>query len=199
MASSRLRAVLLVLLLAAVMWVVHLVNWLSGSALTMRHGIYPRATDGLTGILTAPFLHGDFAHLMANSVPLLVLGALVAFSGLGRFLGASLIIILVSGAGVWLLGPTAVPTVGASGLVFGYFGYLVLRGLVERKPLDLAIMVGVVILYGTLIFGVLPGDEGISWQAHLFGFIGGLGAAWALPKRTPAVQPSPGYGSYGRY
>lgn len=181
------------------MWVLHLVNWVFGGGLSMRFGIYPRDTDGLVGIVTAPFLHGDFPHLLANTIPLLVLGALVAFSGLGRFLGASALIIAVSGAGVWILGPTAIPTVGASGLVFGYFGYLVFRGLIERKPLDLAIMVGVIVLYGTLILGVLPGETGVSWQAHLFGFIGGLAAAWWLPTRSRSPQPNSGYGSYGRY
>lgn len=177
------------------MWVVHFINMLRGGALITDFGIYARSTDELVNIFTAPFIHGDYAHLMANTVPMLVLGALVAFSGMGRFLGASLMIIVISGAGVWLFSPTNVPTVGASGLIFGYFGFLVLRGIIERKALDLAIMIGVIILYGTLIFGVLPGQEGISWQAHLFGFIGGLVAAYALPKRTKPTQVSPGYGS----
>src|SRR5699024_9096825 len=117
--------------------------------------------------------------------------ALAAFSGLGRFVGASVIIIVASGLGVWFFGPPGLPTVGASGLVFGYFGFLVLRGIIERRTLDLAIMIGVIVLYGGLIFGVLPGDDGISWQAHLFGFIGGLVAAKALPKRErPTRAPA---------
>lgn len=180
----------LVLALTALIWVVQLVNWILGGLLIPAGGIYSRSTGDLVNIFTAPFVHGDAAHIMANTVPLLVLGTLVAFSGLGRFLGASLIIVVVSGLGVWLVGPSDTATVGASGLIFGYFGYLVLRGIVERKSLDLALMIGVIILYGTLIFGVLPGQEGISWQAHLFGFIGGLGAAWVLPKREQRARSS---------
>jgi membrane associated rhomboid family serine protease len=182
-------AVLVVLGLTAVIWLVQLVNVLTGQWwLISAGGIYARSTEDFLNIFTAPFIHGDFAHLIANTVPLLVLGALVAFSGLGRFLGASLIIIVVSGLGVWFFGPQGVPTVGASGLIFGYFGFLVLRGIVERKTLDLAIMIGVVVIYGGLIFGVLPGEEGISWQAHLFGFIGGLIAAKSLPRRERPVR-----------
>jgi membrane associated rhomboid family serine protease len=191
-------AILVVLGLTAVLWLVQLVNVLTGQWwLISAGGIYARSTEDFLNIFTAPFIHGDFAHLIANTVPLLVLGALAAFSGLGRFLGASLIIIVVSGLGVWFFGPPGVPTVGASGLIFGYFGFLVLRGIVERKTLDLAIMIGVVVIYGGLIFGVLPGEEGISWQAHLFGFIGGLIAAKSLPKRERPVRAGAAPNPYG--
>lgn len=190
------RAVLVVLALTAVMWLLQLsrmiLPWDAASL-----GIWPRDTDQIATIFTSPFVHADWAHLLANTVPLLVLGSLVAFSGLGRFAGASLIIVLASGLGVWLVSPAGVPTVGASGLIFGYFGFLVLRGIIERKVSDIVIMICVVLFYGGLIFGVLPQDGPISWQGHLFGFIGGLVAAYMLPRRErAAVQRSPYSGRY---
>ncbi|MDS1271579.1 rhomboid family intramembrane serine protease [Lipingzhangella sp. LS1_29] len=191
MAQSRIRAVLVVVALTAVMWLLQisrmLVPWDAASL-----GIWPRETDSFATILTSPFIHANWAHLLANTVPLLVLGALVAFSGLGRFAAASIIIVLVSGLGVWLISPAGVPTVGASGLIFGYFGYLVLRGIIERKVMDIVIMICVVLFYGGLIFGVLPQEGPISWQGHLFGFLGGLLAAYVLPRRErTAIRQSP--------
>lgn len=103
---------------------------------------------------------------------------------------------LVSGAGVWLFSTPDTLTVGSSGLVFGYFGYTVMRGLVERKTVDIVIMICVVIFYGTMIWGVLPQQQGISWQAHLFGFLGGLLAAYLLPKRGEQRPVNRGYSPY---
>lgn len=199
--QSRIRAILTVVALTAVMWLLEIVDAVTGNALD-AFGIRPRAFDDLGYIFTAPFLHYGFDHLMANSVPMLVLGSLVAFSGLGRFAAASVIIILISGVGVWLTSPPASITLGASGLIFGYFGFLVLRGIVERKTIDIVIMICVVIFYGAMIWGALPGQEGISWQAHLFGFIGGLVSAYALPRREqprPQTRSGPGYPGYPGY
>ncbi|MFC7328300.1 rhomboid family intramembrane serine protease [Marinactinospora rubrisoli] len=193
MTQSRIRAILAVVALTAVMWILEIFDLLSGNALD-TYGIRPRAIDDLSHVFTAPFLHYGFDHLAANTVPLLVLGSLVAFSGLGRFVGASFIIIVVSGLGVWLISPPNSVTLGASGLIFGYFGFLVLRGIIERKTIDIVIMICVVIFYGTMVFGVLPQQAGVSWQAHLFGFLGGLFAAYALPRRS---RPTPTTGGYG--
>lgn len=120
---------------------------------------------------------------MANSLPLLILGFLAALRGIGRFLAASLIIVLVSGLGIWFVNEPRVLTVGASGLVFGYFGFVVARGLFDRRVLDIVIGVGVAITYYSIIWGVLPGEAGISWQGHLFGLIGGVIAAWVVRRR----------------
>lgn len=174
---------MLVVLLTLFMWVLEIIDHAMGGALD-RYGIVARNPHYFPEILSAPFLHYGFAHLMANSVPLLILGFLVAMSGVGRFLGASLIIIVASGGGVWLFGPPNTLTLGASGLVFGYFGYLLARGFVERRVADVAITIVVALVYGTMIFGVLPADPTISWQGHLFGFLGGIFAAMVLPRRT---------------
>ncbi|MFW5415611.1 rhomboid family intramembrane serine protease [Nocardiopsis sp. CNT-189] len=200
MTHSRIVAILTVAAFAAAMWIIEIADTLFGGALDAAFGLRSWDLGAPWTVLTAPFMHADFTHLMSNTVPLLVLGALVAFSGLSRFVWTTLIVMAVSGIGTWLLSAPGTLTVGASGLVFGYFGYTVLRGIVERKTVDIVIMISVVIFYGTLIWGVLPQSAGVSWQAHLFGFLGGLLAAWILPTRTrPAPSVQGGYGPYPDY
>lgn len=143
-------------------------------------GIVPRDGDGLMGILLAPFLHADFGHLAANTVPLVVLGILAAIAGTARFVLATVIIVVVSGLGVWLTAPSNSVTVGASGVVFGYLGYVLARAVFERSLLYAGVAIAVVLVYGGLVWGVLPGAAGVSWQGHLFGLIGGVLAAWLL-------------------
>ncbi|WP_020380298.1 rhomboid family intramembrane serine protease [Nocardiopsis potens] len=198
MTHSRIVAILTVAAFAAAMWIIEIADTLFGGALDAAFGLRSWDLGAPWTVLTAPFMHADFTHLMSNTVPLLVLGALVAFSGLSRFVWTTLIVMAVSGIGVWLFSAPGTLTVGASGLVFGYFGYTVLRGIVERKTVDIVIMICVVIFYGTLIWGVLPQAAGVSWQAHLFGFLGGLLAAWFLPTRTRPA-PSSVQGGYGPY
>ncbi|GGK95227.1 rhomboid family intramembrane serine protease [Sphaerisporangium melleum] len=187
LATGALGAAIVIALLVGAEWAVEIADYILPENLD-QYGIRPHDVNGLSGILFAPFLHAGFGHLMANTVPLAILGFLAALRGLGRFTLASLIIIVVSGAGVWLISPPGI-TLGASGLVFGYFGYVVTRGLFDRHPLDIALGVGVAVLYYSLIEGVLPGQPGISWQAHLFGLVGGVIAAWTLRRRKRAVTP----------
>lgn len=177
----------------AAMWVFEIVDTVFGGALDIVFGLRAWTFDNAWSVLTAPFMHAGFTHLMSNSIPFLVLGALVAFGGLGRFVWTTLIVMAISGVGVWLLTPAGTLTVGASGLVFGYFGYTVLRGIIDRRTIDIVIMICVILFYGTLIWGVLPQQEGVSWQAHLFGFLGGLFAAYVLPKTQRARPVGPGY------
>lgn len=189
---------LVVVGLIVLMWILETVNWLFGGPF-YEYAIRPWSPGDIGHIFTAPFLHWGFGHLVANTLPMLILGSLVAFSGLSRFAATSLIVIIVSGLGVWLFTPPGAQVAGASGLIFGYFGFLVLRGIIERKTVDIVIMICVVIFYGSMIFGVLPQTQGVSWQAHLFGFIGGLIAAVMVPtrqKRLPSA-PNPGYGIGG--
>ncbi|GII79760.1 rhomboid family intramembrane serine protease [Sphaerisporangium rufum] len=179
--TGALGAAIVVSLLLAVEWALEIADYVLALGLD-RYGIVSHDPQGLGGILFAPFLHAGFPHLMANTVPLAILGFLAALRGIGRFVLASFIIIVVSGVGIWLLSPPGL-TVGASGLVFGYFGYVVTRGLFDRHPLDIVLGIGVAVLYYSLIWGVLPGQPGISWQGHLFGLIGGVLAAWTLRRR----------------
>ncbi|WP_017571110.1 rhomboid family intramembrane serine protease [Nocardiopsis halotolerans] len=195
MKQSRITAILTVTGMLAAMWVFELLDsFLLFGTLDQRFGLQAWDFEGPWTVFTAPFMHGNLEHLIGNSLPFLVLGSLVAFSGLGRFLLTTLIVIVVSGVGVWLFSSPFSLTVGASGLVFGYFGYTVLRGIIERKTIDIVIMICVVLFYGTMIWGVLPQYPGVSWQAHLFGFMGGLLAAYVLPRRERRRQLNQGYG-----
>lgn len=183
-ASRVLAAATVAVLTLAICWVVEVANYGDDDRLSAEFGIRPHRLGSVWHIFTAPFLHDGLDHIMANSLPLVILGFLAALAGVGRFAGVSLIICVVSGLGVWFLAAPDSVTVGASGLIFGYFGYLLARGLVEHRALDIIVGVGVAVLYGGMLLGALPGKPGISWQAHLFGLIGGILAAWLLRRRA---------------
>ncbi|WP_043264970.1 rhomboid family intramembrane serine protease [Streptomyces sp. CT34] len=171
----------------ALLWVLEGVDLVSGNALDSL-GIQPRDLGGLADVVPAAFIHFGFGHLAANTLPLLVLGFVAALrTGVRRFLAVVLLIILVSGVGVWLTAAPHSNTAGASGVVFGLFGFLLVRGFIERKLLDVGIGVAVGVVYGSIVWGALPTDSGISWQAHLFGLIGGVLAAFVCRERGRAV------------
>ena len=171
----------LVVLLGAI-WAVEIANLATGYVFNTWLGLRPRTLSGLDGILFMPLLHGSIAHAAANTVPLAVLGGLLQATASRVSLAASGIIVGFAGAGVWLFGSSAIH-VGASGLIFGWFGFLVTRGWVEKRPLPLLVAVGVTLFYGTMICGVLPGDDGVSWEAHFFGALAGVIAAFSLRRR----------------
>ncbi len=171
--------------LVGTMWVVEIVNQLFLGDTLDRFGIVPRSVPGLVGIALAPFLHVDFAHLLANTLPFLVLGWWVLLRGLEMFIEVSIIVLLVSGFGVWLFAAPNTVTIGASGVVFGYLGFLLLRGFFERSWVAMFFSVLVLVGYGSLIWGVLPLVPGVSWQGHLFGLVGGGLAARILPHDEP--------------
>lgn len=177
--------------LVAIMWAVEILDqfvFRLGMRQTLDiYGIMPRSVIGLRGILFAPFLHGNFAHLIGNTVPFIVLGWLIMLRETSDFLWVSLISAFVSGLGTWLFGSSGVH-IGASGVIFGYLGYLLLRGYFERSMTAIALSLFVGTLYGSLIWGILPTRIGISWEGHLFGFLGGVLAARLL---TPASKPQP--------
>ncbi|WP_371678083.1 rhomboid family intramembrane serine protease [Streptomyces sp. NBC_01276] len=161
----------------ALLWAVEAVDLVTGHALD-AYGIPARDPGGLSGILFAPFLHFGFAHVAANSVPLLILGFVTALSGIRRFLAVCALIILADGLGVWLTAAPNTITAGASGLVFGLFGYLLVRGFVERRALGIAVALGVAAVWGTtIVVGVLPTDTTVSWQGHLCGLASGIATA----------------------
>ncbi|MEU5213940.1 rhomboid family intramembrane serine protease [Streptomyces sp. NPDC020742] len=174
----------------ALLWLLEGVDVLTGGALD-AFGIQPRDPDELVDVVPAAFLHFGFGHLAANTLPLLVLGFLAALrSGIRRFLAVVLLIILASGLGIWLTAAPNSNTVGASGVVFGLFGYLLVRGFIERSPLDIGIGLAVGVVYGSILWGALPTTAGISWQGHLFGLIGGVAAAFVLRERARGVTDS---------
>ena len=163
--------------LVGLMWLLELFNWLMPGSRLDVYGIHPRNVQWLQGILLAPLLHSSWSHLIANTLPLLILGGAIALQSLGDFWIVTALVILISGVGVWLVGPAFSVTVGASGLVFGYFGFLLLRGFFDRSITSILVSLGVGLFYGGLIWGVLPSDPHVSWQGHLFGFLGGALAA----------------------
>jgi membrane associated rhomboid family serine protease len=154
-------------------------------------GIQPRTLGGLDGILWAPLLHAGWSHLFANTVALLVFGFLAMAGGIGQWVAVTLTIWLTSGIGVWLTGAEGV-TVGASGIVFGWLAFLLVRGIFNRSFGQLAVAVVLLAYWGGTLFGVLPGSPGISWQGHLFGALGGVLAAWltTLATRRALRQPA---------
>lgn len=175
--GGAMAAAKLILLWTGLLWLLEIVDHMTGHALD-SFGIVPRQQGELVDVIPAAFMHFGFGHLVANTVPLLVLGFLAALRGTGRFLAVAFTIILVSGLGVWLVAPDGSNTAGASGLIFGLFGYLLVRGFVDRRITDVALGGVVAVLYGSILWGVLPTDGGISWQGHLFGLIGGIMAAF---------------------
>ncbi|MFJ9617124.1 rhomboid family intramembrane serine protease [Streptomyces noursei] len=187
--TARARPALVLMLgWVALLWVLEGLDTVSGNALD-AFGIQPRDPAELVDVIPAAFIHFGFGHLAANTLPLLVLGFVAALrSGIRRFLGAALLIILVSGLGVWLTAAPHSNTAGASGVVFGLFGYLLVRGFIERKLLDIGIGVTVGLIYGSILWGALPTTSGISWQGHLFGLVGGVLAAFVLRERGRAVR-----------
>ncbi len=190
------RAAVVVGVIVALLWGIQLADSLSGYWL-LRFGIVPRTPGKLEDIFSAPFLHASWSHIEGNTLPLVVLGFLVALRGIGRFVAVTVIVVVVSGLGVWLIAPSGTDTVGASGVIFGYLGYLVARGVIERRLVDLAVALLVGALYWSVLPLLLPGNAGISWQAHLFGLAGGTLAAWWLRSRpvTPVLgEPTGGGG-----
>lgn len=169
--------------IVAIFWLVEILDWIffHGSLDTL--GVRPRSLIGLRGILFAPFLHANLGHLLANTFPFLILGWFVLVRRERDFVVVSVIAAVVSGLGIWLIGPSRSIHIGASGIIFGYFGYLLLRGYFERSLSSVLWSVLVVFLYGGMLFGVIPRAAGVSWQAHLFGFIGGGLAAYLLVNR----------------
>lgn len=176
----------------AVMWGLELLDIFLGGASGRctglnQFGIFPRLGIGLRGILFAPFLHGGFAHLIANTVPFITLGWFVMLRRTSDFFGVTAIAMLVGGLGTWVLGSSGCH-IGASGVIFGYLGFLLSRGYFERRMGSMLLSIVILLLYGGLLWGVLPTTPMISWEGHLFGFIGGIVAAKLLAEPKPSYK-----------
>jgi membrane associated rhomboid family serine protease len=161
-------------------WAVELVDRVAYGGSLERFGIHPRDLPGLWGILAAPLLHAGWLHLAANTGPFVVLGWLVMLRRISDFVVVTALATLIGGLGVWLFGAPNSIHVGASGLIFGYLGYLLARGYFERSLWAVLLGLAALLLYGGVLWGVLPGQPGISWEGHLFGFVGGVAAARLL-------------------
>lgn len=174
----------LMLAWVALLWLLEVVDVASGHALD-GFGVTPREPSELVDVVPSAFIHFGFAHLAANTIPLLVLGFLAALGGLRRFLLVCALIILVDGLGVWLISPAHTNTAGASGLIFGLFGFLLVTGFLERRPLG--ILTGILIAAiwgGSILTGLAPTQSGVSWQGHLLGLLAGVAAAFLFRRRA---------------
>ncbi|MFK7943252.1 MAG: rhomboid family intramembrane serine protease [Paracoccaceae bacterium] len=181
--SETVQAMRPILLLIAAIWIVEGVNQLLGHRLNQWFGLLPRSIPGLVGVPTMPLLHGGFGHAAANTLPLLILGSIGLAVAPKRFWGATALIILVSGLAVWVLARPAI-VVGASGLIFGWFGFVLMLAITERSMRALAGAVVVIVIYGGMVWGVFPTQTGnISWEAHLFGALAGALVARMLRER----------------
>ena len=169
-----------VLILVAVIWIVEAVNLIMGHGLA-TWGILPRSLSGLIGIPLAPFIHAGIWHAISNTLPILILGGLMLALDRTRFWLITAAIILLSGALVWLFARSSYH-VGASGLVFGYFGALLARAIIERSPKSILIAVITVTLYGGLLWGILPLRSYISFESHFFGLVAGITYIWIAHK-----------------
>lgn len=178
--SPIVQAIQLLVVITALMWLIEAVDSLAFDGRLDQHGIVPRTLRGLDGILWAPVLHGGFGHLLANTLPFLVLGAFVALGGIRRWLVVTAVIVVLGGLATWLFARNAVH-VGASGLIFGYAGFLLVAGFVEKsiKGITVAVIVGV--LFGGMVLrGIAPVSSYVSWESHLFGLAAGVLAAFAI-------------------
>ena len=162
-----------------VLWAIELANSLMNNALN-NLGIRPRNILGLQGIVFAPFLHGSWRHLISNTFPLVILSWLIMARDRSEWIAVTVLTAIASGVGTWLFGGAATVHIGASGVVFGYFGFLVARAYFERSMGSIAISLLVLALFGGMIWGILPVRVGISWEGHLFGLLGGIATAWTI-------------------
>jgi membrane associated rhomboid family serine protease len=175
-----------------VFWVVFVVNLALGGAL-LTFGVIPRTTIGLRGILFAPFLHGSLNHIVANSIPFVVLGWMVMLRDERHFIPVTLAGMVGSAMIAWLLGAPGSVHIGASGVIFGYLGFLMLSGWYARSFGSILLGLVVTLVWGSLVFGMMPGEPGISWQAHVGGFVGGALAARGFRRSRSRALPQKPY------
>jgi membrane associated rhomboid family serine protease len=168
------------------MWLLEIVDVMPGVELD-RFGIRPRDPEGLVGVVAAPFLHAGFGHLIANTSGLLILGSLVAWTT-ARFWIITAGVAVLGGFATWLVASPHSIHIGASGLVYGYAAFLVAWGILSRRLLDAVVGIVVAVMYGGIVWGVLPGQPGVSWQGHLFGALAGVVMAVVLTRNRSRLR-----------
>jgi membrane associated rhomboid family serine protease len=164
--------------IVAVLWLIEMCDWLVVRGALDGLGIQPRTLGGLQAIVVAPWLHASFGHLLANTIPFVVLGWFVMLRRTTDFFVVALAALLASGLGIWLFGGASTIHLGVSGVIFGFFGYLLARGYYERSTVAIVMAALAFLIYGGMMWGMLPLQQGVSWQGHLFGFVGGVLVAY---------------------
>jgi membrane associated rhomboid family serine protease len=185
--EDRTRGLIFIAAMVVLMWALELLD-VAGAGFDSE-GIHPRDVDGLDGIVFAPFLHAGWDHLIGNTIPFLLLGFAIALGGIARVATVTVIVALVGGIGNWLVAPANTVHIGASGIVFGFAAYLVARGVYSRSMMQIALGLVVLAVWGTTLLRGLVPEDGISWQGHLFGAIGGVLAARLLHRRAERAGP----------
>jgi membrane associated rhomboid family serine protease len=185
--GKAIRAAIFMTGFLGLLWLIQLINWADSYHLDSRFGILPHHESHLGDIFTSPLLHFSWQHLEGNSIPFLVLGFLAAYRGITRFITVTLIVAITSGLAVWFFQSSNELTVGASGLIFGYFGYVLVRGLFDRNLIDVIVGVLAGVLYASILAVAIPGTPGVSWIGHAGGLVGGVLAGWVLRSRRPAA------------
>jgi membrane associated rhomboid family serine protease len=175
--------IIIEVVLLGVLWTLWIVDGLFFHNSLKSHGVHPRSTEGLLGILFSPFLHSGLLHIVGNTIGIIMLGSLVLMHDISKFFLVSGFSVIIGGLGVWLVGGTQTNHIGFSGVIFGYFGYLVSVGIFEKKLGTVLLSLLTVLLYGGMIWGILPVQIGVSWEGHLFGFLGGILSAFVLSRR----------------
>jgi membrane associated rhomboid family serine protease len=189
-ASSWSGALILMCGFAALLWVVEIIDALDDYQLN-RFGLRPRVAAGLWGVLTSPFLHVDYQHLVSNTLPVILVGWVLMLAGVRTWLIVTALVVVVGGLLTWVLGPSNTLIVGASGMVFGWLGYLLARAFFSRRLKWILVAIAVLFFFGTLLFGLFPTlHTGVSWQAHVCGFAAGIGAGALLHPRGGEMRLS---------
>jgi membrane associated rhomboid family serine protease len=183
--GAQVEGLIVLIGIVAFMWLIEVLNTIDSNQLD-SDGIIPRNLDRVWGIFTSPFIHASFQHLIDNTIPFIFMGVIIALSGAVRLLKVTLIVIVVGGIGTWLIGPSHSSTIGASGIVFGYASYLLVRGIFDRSALELVAGAVVAVVWGGALLSSLVPHYGISWQAHACGAFGGVVAAYVLSSQRPA-------------
>jgi membrane associated rhomboid family serine protease len=185
--QTQVQGLVLLSGIVLLMWVLEVINTIDSNGLD-TDGIWARNFGRLWGIFTAPFLHASFAHLIANTIPFVFMGVIIALHGAKRLALVTLIVIVVGGIGTWLIAPSNAPTIGASGVVFGYATYLLVRGLFDRSVLEVFVGIVVGVIWGGALISSLVPHYGVSWQGHVCGGIGGVVAAYVLRRDRRAAS-----------
>lgn len=179
-----LRAAIVIAAFTAVLYLVEFVDLVALHGSLNNDGIRPRTLSGLGGVLWSPFLHENWGHLAANTVPILVFGFLAMAGGMAQFVSVTVLVWLVSGLGVWATAGSGSITIGASGIAFGWLAFLLVRAVFNRSFGQIAIALVLLFYWGSILWGLVPGQPDISWQGHVFGAIGGVLAAFLATRAT---------------
>jgi membrane associated rhomboid family serine protease len=186
--ETQQQGMVLLISIVGVMWLIEIINSLESYGLDTDGGIHPRNFGRIWEVFTAPFLHASWGHLIANTIPFVFMGLIIALHGAKKLALVTAIVIVLGGLGTWLISPVGSVTVGASGVVFGYAGYLLARGLFNRSALEIVTGGLVGAIWGGALLASLVPQTGISWQGHLCGGIAGVIAAWLLADRQSAPK-----------